>query len=239
MSTRLTTRNPVRSDLPPADVVEVSRRAPRLWALAGVGAALAGAATVVTTSMAGTVYEPRFTGHTAGLADAMVHDGSTLLVFHSVTVVGAILTLVFAAGLHRRLTAGLGGDGTLPLVAFAGLFGTAVVSILGSGLDTEFVVPMLSGQHVDDASAAMYGHWTGTIPWVWVLSGLTAVALHVAARKGAMPRWLGRTGLVLGGLVLVLGISPLQYMAVVPGVLWLLVTSLGLLIGDRDQRRAV
>jgi hypothetical protein len=212
--------------------------APRLWALAGVGAALAGAATVVTTSMAGTVYEPRFAGDVTGLADAMAGDASVLLVFHSVTVIGAILTLVFAAGLHRRLSSTLGGDGTLPLMAFAGLFGTAVVSILGSGLDTEYIVPLLAGQDIDDASVAAYGHWTGTIPWVWVLSGVTAVTLHLAARRGALPRWLGRTGLILGGLVLVLGVSPLLYMAVVPGVLWLLVTSVGLFLGDRAQRHA-
>jgi len=237
MSTRLTTRNPVRSDLP-RTAEAPHRPATRWWALAGVGAAIAGVATVVTTSMAGTVYESRFAGDTTGLAEAMAHDASTMLVFHGVTVLGAILTIVFAAGLHRRLTTALDGDSTLPLVAFAGLLGTAVVSILGSGLDTEFVIPMLSGQHIDDASAATYGHWTGTIPWVWVLSGVTAVALHVAARKGALPRWLGRSGLVFGGLILVLGISPLQYMAVVPGVVWLLVTSVGLLVGDRHQRRA-
>src|SRR3954465_4117413 len=133
MSTRLPTRNPVRSDLPIAPETS-SRPAPRWWALAGVGAALAGAATVVATSMAGTVYESRFAGDTTGLADAMADDASTMLVFHGVTGVGALLMLVFAAGLHRRLTAALGGDATLPLVAFAGLLGTAVVSILGSGL---------------------------------------------------------------------------------------------------------
>lgn len=145
MSTHVTTRNPVRSDLLAAETVPPSRTAPRLWALAGVGAALAGAATVVTTSMAGTVYEPRFAGDVTGLADAMAGDASVLLVFHSVTVIGAILTLVFAAGLHRRLSSTLGGEGTLPLMAFAGLFGTAVVSILGSALDTEYIVPLLAG----------------------------------------------------------------------------------------------
>jgi hypothetical protein len=236
MSTHVTTRNPVRSDLPTHVPGVEARPARRLWALAGVGSGLAGVATVVTTSMAGTVYEPRFATDVTGVADALVDDAPVLLVFHVVTVLGALLMLVFGAGLHRRLRTALGADDSLPLLAFAGLLGTAVVSVLGSGLDTEYVVPLLAGGQVDDASAAAYSHWTGTIPWVWVLVGMTAVTLYAAARRGALPRWIGRTGLVLGGLTLALGVSPLEYMAVVPGVLWLLVTSLGLLVWDRASR---
>jgi hypothetical protein len=231
------TRSRARSGLI-TDEGRPSPRRRRLWALAGVGAALTSGATVVTSSMASTVYEPRFARDVTGLSDAMVSDAPVLLVFHVVTVLGAILAVVFAAGLHRRLSTALGEDGTLPLVAFAGMFGTAVVSILGSGLDTEFVVPMLAGDNVDDSSASTYAHWIGTIPWVWVLSGLTALSLHVASRRGVLPRWLGRVGLIFGVLILVLGVSPLQYMAIVPGVVWLLVTSLGLLVGDRDDGAA-
>jgi hypothetical protein len=238
MSIDLTTRHRARSGLATSDGGRPSPRRRRLWALAGVGAALSGVATVVTSSMAGTVYEPRFARDVTGLSDAMVSDAPVLLIFHVVTVLGAILAVVFAAGLHRRLSAAPAGDSALPLVAFAGMFGTAVVSILGSGLDTEFVVPMLAGETVDDTAASTYGHWIGTVPWVWVLSGLTALSLHVASRRGLLPRWLGRVGLIFGVLILVLGVSPVQYMAIVPGVVWLMATSLGLLVGDRDDRPA-
>ena len=131
------------------------------------------------------------------------------------------------------------GDSLAPVVALVGLAGTAVVSILGSGLDTEFMMP--AGQDdvtVDDGSAAIYGHWIGTIPWLWTLVGLAGLAVFVAARSGAVPRWLGIVGLVLGGLTVVLGVSPLEYMSGVTGVLWLLVTAVGFTVGDRTFRRA-
>ena len=122
---------------------------------------------------------------------------------------------------------------SLQAVAAAGLVGTAVVLVMGSGLDTEFV----GGDHVSDSSAAMFNHWTGTIPWVFTLVGLTGLAVYVARRAGVVPTWLGRAGLVLGGLTAVLGVSPLQYMSAAPGALFLLVSGLGFAYGDRSHRR--
>jgi hypothetical protein len=73
---------------------------------------------------------------------------------------------------------------------------------------------------------------------LWTLAGLAGVGLYVASRRDVAPRWIGRVGLVLGGLTVLLGISPLEYMSGVTGVLWLLVTSLGLAFGDRRFRGA-
>jgi len=41
---------------------------------------------------------------------------------------------------------------------------------------------------------------------------------------------------VLGGVTLVLGLSPLQYMAGMTGPIWLLITAIGLALGDRARR---
>jgi len=142
---------------------------------------------------------------------------------------------VFAAGLQRRLRARLGNDHLAPPIAFAGLVGTAVVSVLGTGLDTEFIA-VTDQELINPASAAMFNHWIGTIPWCWVLAGLSAAAVYVAARAGAVPRWIGRTSLVLGGITLVAGVSPLQYLAGMTGPLWLLVVSLGFVVGDKAFR---
>src|SRR5262249_29651742 len=128
-------------------------------------------------------------------------------------------------------------DSLVPFVAASGLVGTAVVSVLGSGLDTEFMMPFAQGDGlVDDSTAAMYNHWVGTIPWLWTLAGLAGIGLYVAARRGVVARWVGRVGLVLGGLTVLLGISPLEYMSGVTGALWLLATSLGFAFGDRRFR---
>jgi hypothetical protein len=42
----------------------------------------------------------------------------------------------------------------------------------------------------------------------------------------------------MGGLAMLLGISPLEYMAGPIAALWLVVTSVGFLLGDRAHRSA-
>jgi len=86
-------------------------------------------------------------------------------------------------------------------------------------------------------AAVVYNHWVGTIPWVWVGAGVAAVALAIAAlRHAAAPRWIGYVSLILGGLTLLVGLSPLQYLAGMTGPIWLLVVSLGFAFGDRTAR---
>ena len=242
MSTHLATHNPVRSDVVPTE----DRLAPpargtgsRLWALSGLGAGLLGVGTIVTSSMVDVVYRDEFKGTTDGVTEALGQKAGVLFAFHSVTTLGALLMIVFAAGLLRRLRRGA-GDSIAPTVAFAGMLGTAVVSVLGAGLDTEVMVPLAAGDQgtVPDSTASFYNNWIGTIPWVWVLAGLAGLAVYSVGRLGAVPRWIGRVGLVMGGLAVLLGVSPLEYMAGPVAALWLVVTSIGFLVGDRAQRFA-
>ena len=235
--TTITTTNPVRSDVvaEPAPALTSSRQS-RLWALSGIGSALLGIGTIVTSSAIAAVYNPALTTPEQIKAELETQAG-WMFAFHSITVVGAILMIVFGAGLYRRLRAKLPTDSVLPLLAFAGLLGTAVVSILGSGLDTEFMRPLASGgAGVTASSATMYNHWIGTIPWLWTLAGLTGVSLFAAARLRAVPRWIGIVGLVMGGLTLLMGISQFEYMAGVVAVPWLLATAIGFTVGDKAFR---
>ena len=238
--TTVTTQNPVRSDLASTEAGRGGRTTTpsRLWAVAGIGAALAGMGTIVTSSAVDVVYRDEFShGSVTGVADALSEKTGVLFAFHSITALGAVLMIIFGAGLFRRLRAA-SGDSLAPVVALVGLAGTAVVSILGSGLDTEFAMPAGDGMTVDDGSAAIYNHWIGTIPWLWTLAGLAGLAIFVAMRSGGVPRWIGIVGLVLGGLTVVLGVSPLEYMAAVTGVLWLLITAVGFTVGDKAFRAA-
>jgi hypothetical protein len=238
MSTHITTHNPVRSDVSAADPAAPAARRPRSWAVAGIVSGIAGLGTMVTSSMVNAVYDPDLVDDTSQVADKLADQTGPMLAFHLFALVGAVTMVVFAAGLQRRLRDRI-GDGLAATVAFAGLVGTAVVIVLGSGLDTEFFWAFLEDdQIVDDANAALYNHWIGTIPWVWVLAGLAGLALFSAYRSGAVPRWIGLVGLVLGGLTLLLGISPLQYMAGMTGPLWMLVTAIGFVVGDRAYRDA-
>jgi hypothetical protein len=239
--TTVTTQNPVRSDLASIETGATGRSTStsRLWAVAGIGSALLGAATIVTSSASGYVYQDEYShGSIDGIAGELSDNAGILFAFHSITALGAVLMVVFAAGLFRRLRA-TAGDSLAPVVALVGMAGTAVVSIMGSGLDTEFMMPAGQGTaSVDDGSAAIYGHWVGTIPWLWTLTGLAGLAVFALSRSRTVPRWLGIVGLVLGGLTVVLGVSPLEYMSGVTGVLWLLVTALGFAVGDRSFRGA-
>ncbi|KQW49493.1 hypothetical protein ASC77_10630 [Nocardioides sp. Root1257] len=211
-------------------------RASRSWALAGVGAGLAGIGTIVTSGMVNAVYDEDLQGDSAGIAAKLADQTTPMFAFHTFALVGAVLLVVFAAGLFRRLHATLGSGAIAPLVAFGGLLGTAVVSVIGTGLDTEFIMGFVGDQEIDPANAVMYNHWIGTVPWCWVLAGLAGLAVFTASRAKAAPRWIGLVGLVLGGVTLLLGISPLQYMAGMTGPLWLLVTATGFFLGDRAQR---
>ena len=236
MSTHVTTQNLVRSDVAEAPTDEATRRtSSRGWAYAGIGAGLAGIGTIVSSSMVNAVYDKDIAGDPAAILAKLQGQTGTMYAFHTFTAVGAVLLLVFAAGLHRRLRAVL-HDSTLPILALSGLIGTAFVSVMGSGLDTEFMMGIPHEDAVLPANAAMYNHWIGTIPWLWTLAGLAGVALFAASRRGGVPRWIGLVGLLLGGLTLLLGVSPLQYMAGMTGPLWLLVTSLGFAFGDKAYR---
>ncbi|KUG53616.1 hypothetical protein AVL62_02210 [Serinicoccus chungangensis] len=235
--TTITTTNPVRSDVVEEQAPARTRQS-RLWAVIGIGAALAGVGTIITSSAVSAVYDPSLTTPEQIMAKLETQAG-WMFALHSVTVVGALLMLVFGAGLHRRLRAALPADSSLPLLAFAGMLGTAVVSILGSGLDTEFMLALAAGDGTVEASSAiMYNHWIGTIPWLWTLAGVTGVSVFLAARARAVPRWLGIVGLVMGGLTLLAGISPFEYMAGPVAVLWLLVTAVGFTAGDKAFRNA-
>lgn len=233
MTTQIT--HPVRTDRPGSS--DAGRPTSRRWALAGVGSGLAGVGTIVTSGMVGAVYDPDLDADPVKIQEALGDLQAPMFVFHSVTALGAVLLLVFAAGLYGRLRTAA-GDTAAPLVALLGLAGTAVVSILGSGLDTEFMLDPGNSEMVAPPSVTMYNHWIGTIPWLWTLAGVAGLATYAVARRGGVPRWIGRVGLVLGGLTVLLGVSPLEYMAGMTGVLLVLVTAIGFTVGDRDHRAA-
>ena len=239
MSTHITTQNLVRSDVTEASAdptpAPARRTSSRGWALAGIGAGLCGVATIVTSGMVDAIYDKDIAGDPAAILARLEDQTGAMYAFHTVTAVGAVLLLVFAAGLHRRLRSVL-PDSILPTLALSGLLGTAFVSIMGSGLDTDFIMGIPQEDAVLGSNAAMYNHWIGTIPWLWTLAGLAGIALFVAFRRGGVPRWIGLVGLGLGAPTLLLGVSPVQYLAGMTGPLLVLVTALGFTVGDRAHR---
>lgn len=207
------------------------------WALAGVGAAVAGIAGIVGSGLSGAVYDPDLQGDADGITERLGELVGPLLLFHIATVVSALLLTVFAAGLHRHLSRRLLPDSLLPRVASQGLLLVAVLQLVGTALDTEFIFGVQDRELLVPETAVMFGHWIGTVPWVWAGAGVAALAVAVAGlRHAAVPRWLGVASAVLGGLTTLLAISPLQYMAGVTGPLWLLVVAVAFVIAERRAR---
>jgi len=213
-----------------------ARTTSRTWAVAGVGAGLAGIVSVVGSSLSGAVYEDDIAGDAPAIMDRLSVMVPQIMLFHVATMVSALLLVVFSAGLFRQLEQRLGGDSLLPRIASTGLVLVAVTLIMGSGLTTEFVFGVGEPDLLVPETAAVFGHWIGTIPWLWGTIGLTGLAVGVAAlRHGAYARWIGVTGLVLGGLTTFLAVSPLQYMAGMTGPLLLTIFSAGLLFSRHEQ----
>jgi len=201
-----------------------------LWAWAGAAAGLAGAAAMqVSVGLGATDYQK--TGGDPAKATEILHgQADSILVMHTTLMAATVLLPVFAAGLWRRLRPAVPGDSLLPAVASVGLVLTAVATLLGSGLDTELYFGLNSPSGSFPEEFGLVGaHWLATIPWLWAGAGLSGVALAAASLKyRAVPLWLGWTSLLLGGLTLLAGVSPLQYAAGFTGPVWLLVIGLGL-----------
>jgi hypothetical protein len=112
------------------------------------------------------------------------------------------------------------------------------MQVAGSALDTEFIEGVTRPDTFVAESTALYGHWIGTVPYVWVTVGASALALAwVSLRHRGAPRWIGLVSLALGAASVVAGISPLQYVAGMTAPLWMLVVGVGLAVGDRAFRR--
>lgn len=205
----------------------------RGWAVAGVLGGLAAVASIQLSMGAGPVYDPATPPTPEWIAEQLAPKVPLLIGFHIATTAAALLLMVFTAGLKRRLDAQAPADSLLPNVAAIGLVITSAILILGAGLNTEFIFGLATPGMIPATDVSMYSHWVATISWLWVAAGVSAVALGLAALKGAAPRWIGLVSLVLGALTALLGLSPLQYMAGFVGPLWLLVVSVGFTFGDR------
>ncbi len=233
MSTQISTRNPAVDPL--GQPTDEHGRAPRRgWAIAGVVAGLGGIATMITSGMVDSIYAPGAAQDLDGLVVDLGTKTSTLLAFHAIATITALVLPIFAFGLFRRLTSRVQEGSTIPAIAAFGLLGTSLMLMVGTALDTEFVFAFLEGPElVVPELAALYNHWIGTVPWVWTFAGLSGVAVFAAARRGAVARWMGWTGLVLGGVSILLSVAPLQYMSGMAAPIMVLALSLGFLFGDK------
>jgi hypothetical protein len=196
-----------------------------------------GLVSMVGSSLIDAVYDPATSGDAEAIAESMSEQVPQILVFHTATMLSCALLVVFAVGLHQQLRRRTGPDSLVPGVAAIGLALVAVAQLMGAGLTTEFAFAFAAPEDAFvPETVAFFGHWTGTIPWLWGGAGLAALAMASAAfRQGAYPRWIGWTSAVLGGLTTFFMVSPLQYMSGMTGPVWLTVIAVGLLVSRRAR----
>ena len=234
-----TTLDPSTASGPHRDgsIGATARPKSRGWVLAGLGAGVAGIVSVVASGMVDAVYDPATSGDAEAIVEATADLLPQILTFHTATMVSCALLVVFAAGLHRHLQRLTHPDSIVPGVAAIGLVMVCVAQLMGAGLTTEFAFAVADPDAaVVPETVAFFGHWVGTIPWLWGGIGLTALALASAALKqGAFARWIGWASLVLGGITTLFLVSPVQYMAGMTGPIWLVMVSATLL---RSVRRS-
>jgi hypothetical protein len=233
----VTTTTAARDELD-ARARRVTPRAGRAWAVAGAAAGLTGVVGIQASSQIDAVYDKKYAGDADRITDRLGDLVPQLLTLHFAMVLSAVLLLVFAAGLRRRLGAQAPAGSLLADVAAGGLLMTAVVAVLGVGFTTEIVFGLNADDDtLDPEFGAVVAHWVGTIPWLWLGAGVAGVAVAVASlRHAAAPRWIGWTSAVLGGVTLLFGVSPLQYMAGFTGPVLVLLLGLGFAFGDRRTR---
>ncbi|MGO4255273.1 hypothetical protein [Marmoricola sp. RAF53] len=209
----------------------------RGWARAGALAGLTGLIGIGASTAVDAVYDAKIAGDAPAIVEKLADQTAPLLVMHTAILLATVLMIPFAAGVKRRLAAQTPAGSLLPDVAAFGLVLVSVAGLMGTALDTEFIFGVNDPDaHLVPEVGVLYGHWVGTVPWLWVGAGVAGVAIAIAAlRLGAAPRWIGWVGAVLGGLTLLFGISPLQYMAGFTGPLLVLLLGLGFAFGDRDE----
>ena len=86
----------------------------RRWALTGVVAGVAGIVSVAASGLVGAVYEEDIAGDAVAITARLAELTTPILVFHTATMVSALLMVVFAAGLRRDLAGRVPADSLLP-----------------------------------------------------------------------------------------------------------------------------
>ena len=162
------------------------------------------------------------------VADFYVDNKSSLEVGAGVSAVAAILFVFFAGYLRKVLRAGEGQDGWLSLVAFSG----GVILAISAGIDSTITVAAAetADDHLDPLVVQTFqGLFENDfIPFViGVLTIELAAGMSIVFHR-QLPVWLGWVGIVLGvcGLIGVVTLTPVGFIAVIGGALWVLALSI-------------
>jgi hypothetical protein len=205
-----------------AEPVATVVRQSRIWAWCGIGAGVLGLVGFFLTG--GVAVDTDALADNDLVAAAVTDAAGWVWAYQVVTVATAILVAVFAAGLFRKLSQQGPAQSLCPMLAVSGLLLVSAMSLVGGGICTEMFWGLTRDTaELDADTVAAQMAIFNTMGWVWAGAGLAAGAVAVAGlRHGAVSRALGIGSVVAAGLIALTNLVPLQYMALVPGALWLI-----------------
>lgn len=205
----------------------------RWWAICG---ALAGLLGLVQFALVGGLgIETSDLADNELLAEAVSDKAPFVWGYQVIAVATAMLIAVFAAGIFRKLSQQAPAQSLAPMVAVGGLFLVSAMLLVGSGICTEMFFGLIRDtDELDADTVAAQLAIFNTIGWVWVGAGLAAGAVALTGlRHGTVGRGVAIGSAVATALIAGVNVAPVQYMALVPGALWMLGT--GISFARRDQ----
>jgi membrane-associated protease RseP (regulator of RpoE activity) len=198
------------------------------WAVAGwlAGALAVPVYVVVTGALA--VSTDDFVDNQRVL-DALDGAAGWVWAFQTGSVAIALLVTVFGLGLRRRLAGQTPAGSLLPDLAAAGMLLVSALTLVGGGISTEMFHSLRHADEVDPDTVAAHLAIFNTMAWVWAGGILTTGATAVAGlRHGAIGRKLSIFAAAMTVLIALTQLVPLQYLAVLPVTLFLVVGGVAL-----------
>ncbi|WP_289008542.1 hypothetical protein [uncultured Thermomonospora sp.] len=197
----------------------------RGWAVAGIVGALVALVVVFGLSVQLTNDHSELWKDNHQLIPAIADNKHFVWLFQASTSLSALLVMLFGAGLRRRLERAEPAGSLIPGLAFAGILLVAALLLVGGGMSTELYWGLAKHDEADpDTVAASLGIYN-TMAWVWAGAGLSAGAVAVAGfRRRTVGRGLAAFSALMAALLALVQLTPVQYMALLPGALWVLGT---------------
>ncbi|MFC5996220.1 hypothetical protein ACFQE5_18605 [Pseudonocardia hispaniensis] len=192
------------------------------WAWAGALGGLLGVAGLMVT---GNLYdvETGVVADNAALAAAIAERAPLVWAQQALCAVVATCLVVFAAGLRRHLAAQEPAGSLVPQVAATGVGLTAVALLVGGGISTELYWALTGPQPFDPDTIGAHVAIYNTMAWLWGGLALSAGAVALGGlRRGSVGRLLALFSALMAVLLAATQVLPVQYIAVVPGALWLI-----------------
>lgn len=186
---------------------------------------------VTTPSM----YEhPELQKHPDDATVQLVHDNvSGIVVGTGVTFLGlaamVVFVVVFAAWIHRA-----GGGLVAPGVMVAGAASTGAAVLVGFGVSLTMAAASEEGSAATVAAVYIIADSLGYIGWT--AFGLVTGAVFAARRTAGLPAWIGWFSLAVTVLYVLFAFAP--YLSWAPGLLWLVVVGLGLLLAPATRENS-